>query len=56
MKFMLIVKATKEMEAAAKPTNEELLAMHKYNEELEKAGILLELGGLAPSATGAHPV
>lgn len=50
MKFMLFVMATKESEAAARvPTNDELLAMHKFNEELEKAGVLLELGGLAPS-------
>ncbi|CAN5917824.1 YciI family protein [soil metagenome] len=54
MKFMLIVKATKEMEDGAKPTNEELVAMHNYNEELEQAGVLLELGGLAPSAKGAR--
>ncbi|MEO8846170.1 MAG: YciI family protein [Kofleriaceae bacterium] len=43
--------ATKETEARRKPpTNDELLAMHKFNEELEKAGVLLELGGLAPSS------
>ncbi|MEJ7602626.1 MAG: YciI family protein [Kofleriaceae bacterium] len=54
MKFMLIVKATKETEAGAPPTNDELVAMHNYNEELQKAGILLELGGLAPSSQAAR--
>jgi hypothetical protein len=54
MKFMMIVKATKETEAGRMPTNEELVAMDKYNEELQKAGILLELSGLAPSGKGAR--
>jgi hypothetical protein len=54
MKFMMIVKATKEAEAGQMPTHEELVAMDKYTEELQKAGILLEFAGLTPSSKGAR--
>ncbi len=54
MKFMMIVKATKEAEAGQLPTHEELVAMDAYTEELQKAGILLEFAGLTPSSKGAR--
>ena len=54
MKFMVIVKATKESEAGALPSNELLAAMGKYNEELVRAGIMLAGEGLQPSSKGAR--
>jgi hypothetical protein len=56
MKFMMIVKATKDSEAGVMPTEELLTAMGKYNEELMKAGALLDLSGLQPSSKGARVV
>jgi hypothetical protein len=54
MKFMMIVKASKESEAGAMPDEKTLAAMAKYNEELARAGVLLDLSGLAPSSQGAR--
>ncbi|MGH8760168.1 MAG: YciI family protein [Burkholderiales bacterium] len=54
MRFMIIVKATKDSEAGALPSEELLTAMGKYNEELAKAGILLAGEGLQPSSKGAR--
>lgn len=54
MKVMMIVKATRQSEASQPPTDEALLAMHKFNEELEKAGVLLDLGGLTPTSRGVR--
>lgn len=54
MKFMLIVKANKDSEAGAMPSQELIAAMTKYNEELLKAGVLLDLSGLQPSSKGAR--
>jgi hypothetical protein len=50
MKVMLLGKATKQTEAGLPPTTEAILAMHAFNEELEKAGVLLDLGGLTPTS------
>ena len=36
------------------PTKEAILAMHEFNEELEKAGVLLDLGGLTPTSRGVR--
>ena len=52
MRFMMIVKATKDSEAGVMPGNELIAAMTKYNEELVKAGVLLDLSGLHPSSKG----
>ena len=52
MRFMVIVKATKDSEAGAMPSQELLTAMGKYNEELVKAGIMLAGDGLQPSSRG----
>ena len=54
MRFMMIVKASKDSEAGKKPSEEILSAIGKYNEELMKAGVLLDLAGLQPSSTGAR--
>ena len=54
MRFMVIVKATKESEAGVMPSTELLTAMGKYNEELVKAGIMLAGDGLQPSSKGAR--
>jgi hypothetical protein len=52
MKVMVIVKATKNSEAGAMPSEQLLTEMGKYNEELVKAGIMLAGDGLHPSAKG----
>jgi hypothetical protein len=49
---MVFVKANEESEAGAMPTKEMLTEMGKYNEELVKAGIMLEGEGLHPSSKG----
>ena len=54
MRFMILVKATKDSEAAVMPSTEMLTAMGKYNEELVKAGVLLAGEGLHPSSKGAR--
>ena len=54
MKFMIIVKASKDSEAGKMPSRELLEAMGKYNEELVKAGIMLAGEGLHPSSKGAR--
>ncbi len=54
MRFMMIVKANKDSEAGVMPTDELISVMTKYNEELAKAGVLLDLAGLHPSSKGAR--
>ena len=54
MRFMMIVKANKDSEAGKMPSEELLAAMGKYNEELMKAEVLLDLAGLQPSSKGAR--
>jgi hypothetical protein len=54
MRFMMIVKASKDSEAGQMPSEELLSAMGKYNEELMKAGVLLDLAGLQPTSKGAR--
>ena len=54
MRFMLIVKATKESEAGVLPSEKELAEMGKFNEELVKAGVMLAGEGLHPSSKGAR--
>ncbi|HEY8174341.1 MAG TPA: YciI family protein [Gemmatimonadaceae bacterium] len=51
---MVIVKADKNSEAGALPTEKLLAEMGKYNEELAKAGVLLAAEGLQPSSKGAR--
>jgi hypothetical protein len=54
MRFMVIVKATKDSEAGVMPSEQLLAEMGKYNEELARAGILLAGDGLHPSSKGAR--
>jgi hypothetical protein len=54
MRFMVIVKATKDSEAGVMPSEQLLTEMGRYNEELVKAGIMLAGEGLHPSSKGAR--
>jgi hypothetical protein len=54
MRFMMIVKASKQSEAGVMPSEELLAAMGRYNEELANAGVLLAGEGLHPSSKGAR--
>src|SRR5262245_51737574 len=54
MRFMMIVKASKESEAGVMPEEKVLADMAKYNEELVKAGVMLDGAGLKPSSNGAR--
>jgi len=54
MRFMMLVKANRDSEAGVMPSEQLLDAMGKYNEELSKAGVLLDLAGLQPSSKGAR--
>ena len=56
MRFMVIVKATKDSEAGKMPSSQLLADMGKFNEELARAGILLAADGLKPSSYGARVV
>jgi hypothetical protein len=52
MKVMVFVKATKSSEAGELPSRQLFDEMGRYNDELQKAGILVEAAGLRPSAQG----
>jgi hypothetical protein len=54
MRVMVLVKANEESESGALPSTELLAAMGRYNEELVKAGIMLDGEGLHPSSKGAR--
>ena len=54
MRFMIIVKATKDSEAGVMPSEQLLSEMGKFNEELAKAGVLLAAEGLQASSKGAR--
>ena len=54
MRFMVIVKATKDSEAGVLPSTEALASMGKFNEELVKAGVMLAGEGLLASSKGAR--
>jgi hypothetical protein len=54
MRFMVMVKANQDTEAGVMPTEAELAAMGKFNEELVKSGVLLAGEGLHPSSKGAR--
>ncbi len=54
MRFMVIVKASKDSEAGVMPSGELLAAMGKFNEELAHAGVLLAGEGLQASSKGAR--
>ena len=53
MRFMILVKATKDSEAGVMPEDDKLFQeMAAYHEELAKAGVLLDGSGLQPSSKG----
>jgi hypothetical protein len=54
MRFIVMVKASPESEAGVLPSQELLTEMGKFNEELVKAGVMLEGEGLHPSSQGAR--
>jgi hypothetical protein len=54
MRFMMLVKANTNTEAGVMPDEKLISAMTRYNEELSKAGVLLDLAGLQPSSKGAR--
>jgi hypothetical protein len=54
MRFMMMIKANKDTEAGVMPSEKTLAAMARYNEELVKAGVMLDGMGLQSSAKGAR--
>jgi hypothetical protein len=52
MRFMILVKASKDSEAGALPEEDMIAKMVTYHEELQKAGALVDASGLQPSAKG----
>ena len=54
MRFMVIVKADRSSEAGVMPDEKMLTAMAKFNDDLNKAGVLLAGDGLHPSSRGAR--
>ena len=54
MRFMIIVKASKDSEAGVMPSEKLLAEMGKFNEELANAGVLLAADGLHPTSKGAR--
>src|SRR2546425_2263061 len=52
MRFMIVVKATKDSEAGVMPHEKILGEMAKYHEELQKAGLLLDASGLQATSKG----
>jgi hypothetical protein len=52
MRFMILVKASKDTEAGAMPEEKLFAAMADYHEELAKAGMLLDASGLQPTSKG----
>ncbi len=54
MRFMVMVKATRDSEAGVMPTQEEFAAMGAFNEALVRAGVMEAGEGLHPSSRGAR--
>ena len=54
MRVMVLVKATKDSEAGLRPSKELLAEMGKFNEQLVKAGVMLDGGGLKESSKSAR--
>ena len=52
MRFMILVKASKDSEAGVMPEEKRMAQMAGYHEELQKAGVLLDASGLQPSSKG----
>ena len=54
MRVMVLVKASEQSEAGVMPSEEELTAMGKFNEELVDAGVMLAGEGLHPTSKGVR--
>ena len=54
MRFMILIKASKDSEAGVLPSEQLLTEMGQFNEELVKAGVMLAGEGLQPSSKGAR--
>src|SRR5262245_6105498 len=54
MRFMMIVKASKQSEAGVMPDETMITEMTRFNEELARAGVLIDLSGLQPTSKGAR--
>ena len=54
MRFMILVKATRNTEAGVMPEEKLIAEMAEYHEELARAGVLLDASGLQPSSKGAR--
>lgn len=54
MRFLVMIKATKSSEAGVMPDATQVADMCRYNEELMKAGVMLDAAGLHPSSKGAR--
>lgn len=54
MRFMVMVRATRDSENGVMPDEKLLADMGRYNEELARAGVMLAGEGLHPSAKGAR--
>jgi hypothetical protein len=54
MRFMMLVKASKESEAGEFPSKELIAAMGQFNEEMVKAGVMIAGEGLQPSSKGTR--
>jgi hypothetical protein len=54
MRFMILIKASKDSEAGVLPSEQLLTEMGQFNEELAKAGVMLAGEGLQPSSKGAR--
>ncbi len=54
MRFMIIIKATKDSEAGVMPSEQLLREMGQFNEKLTQAGVMLAGDGLHPSSKGAR--
>ena len=52
MRYMIIVKATRDSEAGVMPDEKMLDTMATYHDELAKAGVLVDASGLKPTSTG----
>ncbi len=52
MKFLVLIKATKDSEAGVHPEEKVIMETMRFNEEMVKAGVLLDAGGLWPSSQG----
>ena len=56
MRFMILVKATKDSEAGKMPSSQLLANMGKFNQELIAAGVMVDGGGLHPTSKGARVI